>query len=275
VEDIGMRPFYHNPSVVVLQRKIHFARRYASVAIRCREHEGAHGKIAVVKRRRRMEDVERILPREKMQTDGIEVLSDVELLALFLRTGTQRRDVLSFADYLLKHFGSLHGLLLAPESELLRMDGIGIAKYAQLKGIAELARRFFTLQLMMQENPLSSPHATREFLQSQLAKEEREIFMVIFLDSQNRVLKHSRMFSGTLSHVEVHPREIVREAIKVNAAALILAHNHPSGSAQPSKADRIITERVIKCCHFMEISVLDHLIVGKGEIISFAEHGWI
>jgi DNA repair protein RadC len=222
-----------------------------------------------------MEDAGQVLPREKMQTKGIESLSDVELLALFLRTGTQRRDVLSFAHHLLQHFGSLHGLLLASESDLIQMEGIGIAKYAQLKGIAELARRFFNIRLMMLEDPLSSPDATREFLQSQLANEEREIFMVIFLDNQNRVLKHSRLFSGTLSHVEVHPREIVREAIKVNAAALILAHNHPSGSAQPSKADRIITERVIKCCNFMEISVLDHLIVGKGEMVSFAEHGWI
>ncbi|HEY3590324.1 MAG TPA: DNA repair protein RadC [Buttiauxella sp.] len=222
-----------------------------------------------------MEDAGQVLPREKMQAKGIESLSDVELLALFLRTGTQRRDVLSFAHHLLQHFGSLHGLLLASESDLIQMEGIGIAKYAQLKGIAELARRFFNIRLMMLEDPLSSPDATREFLQSQLANEEREIFMVIFLDNQNRVLKHSRLFSGTLSHVEVHPREIVREAIKVNAAALILAHNHPSGSAQPSKADRIITERVIKCCNFMEISVLDHLIVGKGEMVSFAEHGWI
>lgn len=222
-----------------------------------------------------MEDAELMLPREKMQTKGIESLSDVELLALFLRTGTQRRDVLSFAHYLLQHFGSLHGLLQASEAELIQMDGIGIAKYAQLKGIAELARRFFNVRLMMQKDPLSSPDITREFLQSQLTNEEREIFMVIFLDNQNRVLKHSRLFSGTLSHVEVHPREIVREAIKVNAAALILAHNHPSGSVQPSKADRIITERVIKCCNFMEISVLDHIIVGKGEMISFAEHGWI
>lgn len=222
-----------------------------------------------------MEEPGHILLREKMQIDGIASLSDAELLALFLRTGTQRRDVLSFAHDLLQHFGSLHGLLSARESELMQMPGIGIAKYAQLKGIAELARRFFNVRLMLLDDPLSSPDITREFLQSQLAHEEREIFMVIFLDNRNRVLKHCRLFSGTLSHVEVHPREIVREAIQVNAAALILAHNHPSGSAQPSKADRIITEKVVKCCNFMEISVLDHLIVGKGEMVSFAEHGWI
>lgn len=222
-----------------------------------------------------MDAMESVLPREKMQVDGIETLSDVELLALFLRTGTRRLNVLSYAEYLLNHFGSLHGLLSAREPDLLQMEGIGIAKYAQLKGIAELARRYFNVRLMIMDDPLSSPHITREFLQSQLAHEEREIFLVIFLDNKNRVLKHCRLFSGTLSHVEVHPREIVREAIKLNAAGLILAHNHPSGSAQPSKADRIITERVIKCCNFMEISVLDHLIVGKGEIVSFAEQGWI
>lgn len=221
-----------------------------------------------------MDRVETLLPREKMQTEGITSLTDVELLALFLRTGTQRRDVLSFARYLLQHFGSLYALLDAPEPELIQMEGIGIAKYAQLKGIAELARRFFNAQLQS-EDLLECPDATRDFLQSQLNCEEREIFMVIFLDNHNRVLKHSRMFTGTLSHVEVHPREIVREAIKNNAAALILAHNHPSGSAEPSKADRIITDRVVKCCNFMEIRVLDHLVVGRGDIVSFAERGWI
>ncbi|EMH4164873.1 DNA repair protein RadC [Pluralibacter gergoviae] len=219
-------------------------------------------------------ETERILPREKMQHNGISALTDAELLALFLRTGTRGKDLLTFADYLLSHFGSLHGLLEASEDELRGVNGIGMAKYAQLKGITELARRFFSVRLMEQD-PLRTPDATREFLQSHLCDEEREIFMVIFLDNQNRVIKHSRMFSGTLSHVEVHPREIVREAIKANAAALILAHNHPSGSAEPSKADRFITEKVVKSCNFMEIKVLDHLVIGRGEIVSFAERGWI
>lgn len=219
-------------------------------------------------------ETERILPREKMQHNGIGALTDAELLALFLRTGTRGKDLLTFADYLLSHFGSLHGLLEASEAELRGVNGIGMAKYAQLKGITELARRFFSVRLMEQD-PLRTPDATREFLQSHLCDEEREIFMVIFLDNQNRVIKHSRMFSGTLSHVEVHPREIVREAIKANAAALILAHNHPSGSAEPSKADRFITEKVVKSCNFMEIKVLDHLVIGRGEIVSFAERGWI
>lgn len=219
-------------------------------------------------------ETERLLPREKMQHKGISALSDAELLALFLRTGTRGKDLLTFADYLLNRFGSLHGLLQASEAELRGVNGIGMAKYAQLKGITELARRFFSVRLMEQD-PLRTPDVTREFLQSHLCDEEREIFMVIFLDNQNRVIKHSRMFSGTLSHVEVHPREIVREAIKANAAALILAHNHPSGRAEPSKADRFITEKVIKSCNFMEIKVLDHLVIGRGEIVSFAERGWI
>ena len=221
-----------------------------------------------------MESPEALMPREKMQRYGIESLTDVELLALFLRTGTREKTVLRYSQDLLRHFGSLYGLLSATEKAITQIDGIGIAKYAQLKGIAELARRYFSLRVLS-EDSLLSPEMTREFLQSQLADEEREIFVVIFLDNQHRVLKHSRLFSGTLSHVEVQPREIVREAIKVNAAAVILAHNHPSGHAEPSKSDRLITERVVKCCQFMDIRVLDHLVIGRGEYVSFAERGWI
>ncbi|POT55650.1 hypothetical protein C3432_21665 [Citrobacter amalonaticus] len=221
-----------------------------------------------------MEDSERWLPREKMLLQGVGSLSDAELLALFLRTGTQGKDVLTLAKEMLQHFGSLYGLLTADYLQFRHIPGIGVAKYAQIKGIAELARRYYDVR-MHEESPLLSPDMTREFLQSQLAGEEREIFMVIFLDSQHKVIKHSRLFSGTLSHVEVHPREIVREAIKINASAVILAHNHPSGCAEPSKADKLITERVISCCQYMDIRVLDHLVIGRGEYVSFAERGWI
>ncbi|MCE9887129.1 DNA repair protein RadC [Kluyvera intermedia] len=221
-----------------------------------------------------MESLEVMMPREKMQRYGIESLSDTELLALFLRTGTREKKVMRYSHDLLHHFGSLYGLLSASEKEIMQVDGIGLAKFAQLKGIAELARRYFSLRVLA-EDPLLSPEMTLEFLQSQLADEEREIFLVIFLDNQHKVLKHSRLFAGTLSHVEVHPREIVREAIKVNAAAVILAHNHPSGNAEPSKSDRLITERVVKCCQFMDVRVLDHLVIGRGEYVSFAERGWI
>ncbi|MNZ66628.1 hypothetical protein D3C78_848580 [compost metagenome] len=221
-----------------------------------------------------MDDELALLPREKMLNFGITSLTDAELLALFLRTGTAGKSVFILAQELLQHFGSLHGLLNADLDEFRYVEGIGLAKFAQLKGIAELARRYHSVRVLG-DNPLLSPEMTKDFLQSQLSDAEREIFMVIFLDNQHRVVKHSRMFSGTLRHVEVHPREIVREAIKVNAAAVILAHNHPSGCAEPSKADKDITERIIKCCQFMDIRVLDHFIVGRGEYVSLAERGWI
>ena len=221
-----------------------------------------------------MDDELALLPREKMLNFGITSLTDTELLALFLRTGTAGKSVFILAQELLQHFGSLHGLLNADLDEFRYVEGIGLAKFAQLKGIAELARRYHSVRVLG-DNPLLSPEMTKDFLQSQLSDAEREIFMVIFLDNQHRVVKHSRMFSGTLRHVEVHPREIVREAIKVNAAAVILAHNHPSGCAEPSKADKEITERITKCCQFMDIRVLDHFIVGRGEYVSLAERGWI
>ncbi|MFY9994292.1 MAG: DNA repair protein RadC [Leclercia sp.] len=221
-----------------------------------------------------METLSPLLPREKMLRDGVTSLTDEELLALFLRTGTRGKDVFTLSKDLLQHFGSLYGLLTAELEAFTQVEGIGIATFAQLRGIAELARRYYCSGVQ-EVNPLENPDIAREFVHSQLAEEEREIFMVIFLDNQNRVLKHSRLFSGTLSHVEVHPREIVREAIKVNAAGVILAHNHPSGRAEPSKADRDVTERIVKCCKFMDIRVIDHLVIGRGEYVSFAERGWI
>lgn len=221
-----------------------------------------------------MENTGRMMPREKLLAQGAGSLSDVELLALFLRTGILGKDVLTLAKELIQHFGSLYGLLSADYMAFSHVQGIGLAKYAQLKGIAELARRYHNVRVI-EERALLSPEMARDFLQSQLAQEEREIFLVIFMDSQHHVIKHSKLFSGTLSHVEVHPREIVREAIKMNASAVILAHNHPSGCAEPSKADKLITERVVKCCQFMDIRVLDHLVIGRGEYVSFAERGWI
>ncbi|KFC76776.1 DNA repair protein [Buttiauxella agrestis ATCC 33320] len=214
------------------------------------------------------------MPREKLLKFGASALSDVELLALFLRTGCNNMNVLAFAHNLLDQFGSLSRLLSADYSQFKEVKGIGAAKYTQLNAIAELARRYYYSR-GVEELTLKGPESVREFIQSQLTNAEREIFMVIFLDNQHRVIKHCPMFSGTLNHVEVHPREIVREAMKSNAAALILAHNHPSGRAEPSKADRVITERIIKVCLFMEIQVLDHLVIGRGEYVSFAERGWI
>lgn len=213
-------------------------------------------------------------PREKLARSGAKSLTDVELLAIFLRTGKRGLSVMALAEEVVNHFGSLRRLLSAPLEEFRTVGGVGVATYTQFRAIAELGRRY-SQSWIEEEKPLLSPEMTREFLQSQLTDLEREVFMVIFMDNQHRVIKHSTMFSGTLSHVEVHPREIVREAIKMNAAALILAHNHPSGVSEPSQADKMITERIIKCCGFMDIRVLDHLVIGRGEYVSFAERGWI
>lgn len=214
------------------------------------------------------------LPREKLLKFGVSSLTDTELLALFLRTGCRGMHVLVFANMLLREFGSLHRLLSADYSHFEKVNGIGVAKYTQLNAIAELARRYYSSQ-GVSELSLLNPGKVREYIQSQIMTEEREVFLVLFLNNQHQAIKCERLFAGTLGHVEVHPREIVREAMKCNAAAIILAHNHPSGKAEPSKADRAITERIVKVCLFMEIQVLDHLVIGHGEYVSFAERGWI
>lgn len=213
-------------------------------------------------------------PREKLHKLGASALSDAELLAIFLRTGACGKPVMALADELLQAFGSLYHLMSADKSAFSVIKGVGDAKLAQLHAVAELARRFFSAQ-MMQENALESPQVTRRYLQSVLAHQEREIFMALFLDNQHRVLEAQQMFSGSIASVEVHPREIVRAALKLNAAALILAHNHPSGCAEPSAADRDITQQIRQACQLMNIRLLDHLIIGKGEYVSFAERGWL
>ncbi|MDX5629738.1 MULTISPECIES: DNA repair protein RadC [unclassified Brenneria] len=213
-------------------------------------------------------------PREKLVNLGANALTDTELLAIFLRTGISGMDVMQLADSLLTQFGSLHQLMFASQSEFDRVKGIGISKYTQLKAVVELSRRLFSSRLA-KEDAMLSPEITGQYLQLLLARQEREVFLVMFLDNQHRVIRHQEMFAGTINCVEVHPREIVREALKANAAALILAHNHPSGKAEPSQADRAITEQIIKACLLLEIRVLDHLVIGHGEYVSFAERGWI
>lgn len=213
-------------------------------------------------------------PREKLQQQGAVALSDEELLAIFLRTGAAGMNVMLLARQMLDQFGSLYRIMTASQQELTGVKGIGAAKLAQLHAIAELGKRFFTAQLA-QENVMENPQVTQHYLQSMLAHQERELFMVLFLDNQHRVLQAQQMFAGSINSVEVHPREIVREALKCNAAALILAHNHPSGMAEPSQADREITRKVNQACLLLNIRVLDHLVIGHGEYVSFAERGWL
>jgi len=213
-------------------------------------------------------------PREKLIELGAGSLSDCELLAIFLHTGVRGLNVMALAEGLMTHFGSIYALLEADYPSIVGFHGMGAAKFAKLAAVTELTRRCYARRLSS-ENVLLNPAITRQFLQNLLANREREVFLVLFLDNQHRVIRHEEMFAGTISSVEIHPREIVREAMKVNATALILAHNHPSGKAEPSFADRRVTEQIIKACQLLDIRVLDHLVVGGGETVSFAERGWI
>lgn len=218
--------------------------------------------------------MESMAPREKLRQMGAETLSDAELLAIFLRTGSTGLNVMALAQQMLQEFGSLYHIMSANKAAFSGIKGVGDAKLAQLHAIAELAKRFFASQLA-RESAMENPQVTRHYLQSLLAHQDREIFMVLFLDNQHRVLQTQKMFSGSINSVEVHPREIVRAALKVNAAALILAHNHPSGMSEPSKADRDITVKVNEACRLLNIRLLDHLVIGHGEYVSFAERGWL
>ncbi|MEQ4924759.1 RadC family protein [Proteus hauseri] len=215
-----------------------------------------------------------LLPREKLALYGAESLTDTELLAIFLRTGTYEKSVLELADFLLKECGSLYHVISADYEILGRFKGVGIGKFSQLQAINEMAQRFSTTQFMY-KNVLSSSEETKYYLQKLLNWREREVFVVLFLDNQNQMIGFEEMFKGTINRVEVHPREIVRQSIKRNASSIILAHNHPSGISEPSLADKQITEKIFAACQLVGVNVLDHLVIGHDNCVSFAEQGWL
>lgn len=215
-----------------------------------------------------------LMPREKLLKFGVETLSDAELLALFLRTGTHNLPVLELSQKLLNEFGSVYHLINASHNDFCQKKGLGTAKYTQLKAVVELSHRYLKVK-MNNENSLTSPTITHHYLASRLVNKDREVFMVIFLDNQNHVIYSEEMFIGTYNCVEVHPREVARRALQLNAAALILAHNHPSGMSEPSQADRILTKKIEQVCDLIDIRIVDHIVIGKGEYVSFAERGWI
>lgn len=214
------------------------------------------------------------MPREKLIARGAQSLTDAELLAIFLRTGTKDMNVLQLADKLLKEMGSLRGLFSADKVELCQYKGLGEAKYVQLQAALEMTQRYLHEALVRGE-ALTSPEQTKLYLVSRLRDRTREAFYVLFLDNQHRVIKGEVLFEGTIDSASVYPREVVKRALDHNAAALILAHNHPSGAAEPSQADRRITRRIGDALALVDIRVLDHFVVGDGEVVSFAERGWI
>ena len=211
-------------------------------------------------------------PRERLLLRGAESLADAELLAVLLQTGYRDCNAVVLARQLLHQFDSLSGLLRADAATILACQGVGRAKYALLLAAVELARRL-ALQQLEQADVMSSPQRTQRFLQLHLAGRTREIFSVIFLDNQHRVMRCDDLFMGTLDGAAVYPREVAVRALQYRAAAVILAHNHPSGVAEPSSADRRITERLVAALGLLDIRVLDHIIVGAGQAFSFAESG--
>lgn len=213
-------------------------------------------------------------PREKLLSRGPASLSDAELLAIFLRTGSRGMDAVTLARTLLSQFGSLRQLLQADQHRFCEGPGLGLAKFVQLQASLELMRRFLDEKLV-REHALTSPELTRQYLQAQLRDQPREVFALLLLDNQHRVIRFHELFFGTLDAAAVYPREIVALALKQGAAAVILVHNHPSGVAEPSRADRMITERIQAALGLLDIRVLDHLVVGDGETVSFAERGWL
>jgi DNA repair protein RadC len=213
-------------------------------------------------------------PREKLLSRGPASLSDAELLAIFLRTGSRGMDAVTLARTLLSQFGSLRQLLQAEPRQFCEGPGLGLAKYVQLQASLELMRRFLDEKLV-REHALTCPELTRQYLQAQLRDRGREVFALLLLDNQHRVIRFHELFFGTLDAAAVYPREIVALALKLGAAAVILVHNHPSGVAEPSRADRMITERIQAALGLLDIRVLDHLVVGDGETVSFAERGWL
>jgi len=211
-------------------------------------------------------------PREKLLKSGPQILSDAELLAIFLRTGTRGRSALDVARNLLGQFGSVRALLTAERQPLCKAPGMGPARYATLQAVLELSRRHY--QEIMQSGPaLQNPQATQEFLRMRLRDLPYEVFCCLFLDNRHRVISFEELFRGTLDGANVHPREVVKRALTQNAAAVILAHNHPSGVAEPSRADEVITQRLKEGLALVDIRLLDHLVIGDSHCVSFAERG--
>jgi DNA repair protein RadC len=213
-------------------------------------------------------------PREKLIQRGAASLSDAELLAIFLRTGVTGKTAVDLARELLNRFGGLTQLFSASEESFCQVHGMGPAKYVQLQAVLEMSRR--ALQEQMQSgDALNSPRAVRDYLQLLLRGRGQEVFMVIFLDAQHRVLASEEMFQGTLTQTSVYPREVVKRALAHNAAAVIFAHNHPSGVAEPSQSDQLLTDALKQALALVDVRVLDHFIVAGAGCLSFAERGML
>ena len=213
-------------------------------------------------------------PRERLFAHGANKLSDAELLAITLRTGTQGKNAVELARELLQEFGSLRGLLNAERHQLSHISGFGPVKFAQFKAIAELGQRY-ARENLQRGDALTSPEQTENYLRTRLRDNQQEVFACLWLDNRHRVIHFDELFFGTINGASVYSREVVRAALRHNAAAVILCHNHPSGIAEPSSADQQITKRLKQALELIDVAVLDHIIVGDQECTSLAREGLI
>ncbi len=213
-------------------------------------------------------------PRERLIEHGAASLTDAELLALILRVGVAGKNAIELGHVMLERFGSLNGLFNANLSDFSTLHGLGPAKFAMMQAVLELARRALT-EVMNQGVALNTSPAVKHFLQLQLGRKAHESFAVVYLDVQNRLLACEELFRGSLTHASVYPREVVKSALAHNAAAVILAHNHPSGNPTPSAADKVLTQTLKRALALVEVQVLDHFVLAGEQTYSFAEHGEI
>jgi DNA repair protein RadC len=213
-------------------------------------------------------------PREKLLEKGAAALSDAELLAILLRNGTRGSSALDLARDVLKSFRGLRKFIAADRQRFCAVPGLGVARFAELQAAVEISRRQLTESLKAGPS-LASPRATCDFLSAKLRDLEHEVFCCLYLDKRHRLIEYEELFRGTIDGASVHPREIVKLALQRNSAAVIVAHNHPSGIAEPSQADELITHRVKEALGLVDIRLLDHIIVGDGVSVSFAERGLI
>ncbi len=210
-------------------------------------------------------------PREKLLQRGAEALTDAELLAIFLRTGIKGKSAVDLARELLNETGGLSALLSADEDRFCQSKGVGQAKYVQLQAVVEMSRRYLD-EKIHRGDAMSSVNDVKRYLQSRLQHYPFEVFSCLFLDNKHRVIEYEELFRGTIDSASVHPREVVRRVLHHNAAAIVLAHNHPSGVAEPSESDKAITQKLQQALQLIEVRLLDHFIIGD-DVISFAERG--
>ncbi|MBV1910971.1 MAG: DNA repair protein RadC [Kangiellaceae bacterium] len=213
-------------------------------------------------------------PREKLLSKGAKALSDSELLAIFLRTGVKGKNVMALSREILFHFGSLKALFAATESEFCKIKGLGKAKFVQLQACLEMSQRHLEEQILKQD-AITNPEQVKQYVHSRLVQKTNEVFAVLFLDNQHHVIAFEELFYGTINASSVHPRVIVQKSLEKNAAAVIVAHNHPSGVAEPSPSDLAITSTLKTALQLIDVRLLDHLVVASHQVVSLAERGQI